>query len=122
MPCSVCQQPPDPNLANDFSWEQVRLCANCLGTKHRRNAGVSSLQLLLIWLPVCIYVPQVLNRTDLTGYWQSAHLIPAVLVAMYLSAFVYPGLLNTVRPNGLHHTGARWSRQLAKSVNADKSR
>lgn len=73
------------------------VCRNCLLGISLRRRKRDLLLLLLIWVPVVAYTWLALSNPELEGVWRFAAVAPAVLIALFLSAFCYQGIVDARR-------------------------
>ena len=70
--------------------------------------------LALLWTLTAIYTAGVASDTSINGYWRFAGIAPAVLIAIFLSAFVYDWIVHYFSPRGAQRTGEIWAWALAR--------
>jgi len=92
----------------------VGFCRPCLDRRVGRRRWYGLAILLLLWAPVLVYCTRVYQNRELDAYWQFAAAAPAVLIALYLSAFVYDWVLNAFRATGRYRTGQVWALQVGR--------
>ena len=93
MTCGICQNAE----ADDRLSPDCLICSDCwvdLAHKKRRR---SLLALGCIWVITLAYALVVLFSGATSDVWTFAAIAPAVLIALFLSAFSYQGLVNTVQ-------------------------
>lgn len=89
--CAVCNQ------VRASADPEVRICRDCLLGISLRRRKRDLVLLLLIWVPVVAYVWLALSNPELEGVWHFAAVAPALLIALFLSAFCYQGIVDAQR-------------------------
>lgn len=93
---------------------RLGFCDSCLDQRLKRRFRRGLMVLILLWLPVPFYCARVYQNDELDAYWQFAGAAPAVLIALFLSAFLYDWVLNAWRARGRHRTGEVWAIQVGR--------
>ena len=83
MNCLLCDKPAEEEVCID--------CLIDLAAQKRRR---SVMALAAIWTPTVIYALIVLMNNTLSDGWLFAAIAPAVLIACFLSAFGYQGIVD----------------------------
>ena len=125
--CAACRQHPAEELYpvtlrtnGGEVTTRIGLCADCLHRRLRLRRTYGLLLLGVFWLPALIYCYAVYQNDALDPYWQFASAAPAILIALYLSAFFYDWVLNAFRDSGLRRTGENWAQKLARQAETEE--
>jgi len=105
--CHACNA---PKVAQIYEFDEtIGFCVDCLVARRFRQGIRGVIILVLVWLAVGLYIPSVLARPELNGYWQSANILPALVIGLFISMFVFHSAWYYLSSSGLQEIGEAWA-------------